>query len=182
MNFERPVHPDPYDLLPTVPTFEVTSESFKDGDALEQDHVFNDWGHTGGNISPQLSWSGAPEGTTSYTVTCFDPDAPTPSGFWHWLLIGVPADVTSLPAGAGDGTNLPEGAFHVRNDFGTKDFGGAAPPTGDRPHRYQFAVQAIGGDPLAINEDVSPAVAMFNAWSQLLGRGVITGTYQVPTD
>ncbi|AKU16851.1 YbhB/YbcL family Raf kinase inhibitor-like protein [Luteipulveratus mongoliensis] len=176
MKLERPEHPDPYSLLPEVPSLTVTSESFTDGDTLPDTQVFNDWGMTGGNTSPQLSWSGAPDGTTSFAVTCFDPDAPTPSGFWHWIAVGIPADVTSLAAGA----DLPEGAFHVRNDFGNKQYDGAAPPAGDRPHRYMFAVQAIGGDPLPINEDVSPAVALFNVGGQLLGRGVITATFAVP--
>ena len=180
MSLDRPEHPDPYSLLPQVPALQVTSESFQDGQALPEAHVFNDWGLSGGNRSPQLSWTGAPEGTTSYAVTCFDPDAPTPSGFWHWLLMGLPADTTSLPEGAGDGKSLPEGAFHVRNDYGTQEFGGAAPPAGDGPHRYMFAVHAIGGDPLAIDDSVSPAVAMFNAGAQLLARGVITGTYEIP--
>lgn len=179
MNLQRPEHPDPYTLLPSVPTLQVTSETFADGATLPDAQVFNDWGMTGGNTSPQLTWSGAPEGTTSYLVTCFDPDAPTPSGFWHWVAVGIPADVTSLAAGAGGG-ELPGGAFHLRNDVGNKRYDGAAPPAGDRPHRYLFAVQAIGGDPLQIDDSVSPAVALFNAGFQLLARGVITATYAVP--
>jgi len=177
MDLERPEAPDPYSLLPAVPALTVTSESFSDGDPLPDEQVFNDWGFSGGNTSPQLSWSGAPEGTTGYVVTCFDPDAPTPSGFWHWLLLGIPADVTSLPAGAGDGTDLPTGAFHVRNDFGSKAYGGAAPPAGDRPHRYMFAVHAVGAD-LGLDDSVSPAVAAFTTGGNLLARGVLTALYQ----
>ncbi|NNG41066.1 YbhB/YbcL family Raf kinase inhibitor-like protein [Flexivirga sp. ID2601S] len=176
MDLERPEAPDPYTLLPQVPSLAVTSESFADGDTLPDEQVYNDWGFSGENKSPQLSWSGAPEGTTGYVVTCFDPDAPTPSGFWHWLLLGIPADVTSLDAGAGSGENLPEGAFHVRNDFGTKDYGGAAPPADVRPHRYMFAVHAVGGD-LGLDENATPAVAAFTTGGNLLARGVITATY-----
>ena len=109
---ERPVSPDPYDLLPATASFTVTSDDVTDGAPLKDDQVA-----ALGNTSPQLSWSGAPEGTQSYVVTCFDPDAPTPSGFWHWVLVDVPADVTSLDTGAASGT-LPSGSFHVRNDGG----------------------------------------------------------------
>jgi Raf kinase inhibitor-like YbhB/YbcL family protein len=158
----------------------VTSASCQDGGTLPDTHVFDGWGLTGGNRSPQLSWSGAPEGTKGYAVTCFDPDAPTPSGFWHWIVVGIPADVTELAEGAGaeGGKNLPEGAFQVSNDYGTKAFGGAAPPQGDRPHRYLFAVSALDTDDLGIDDSVSAAVAAFNIGFHTLARGVLTGIYQ----
>ena len=178
MNLDRPVAPDPYDLLPAVPTLTVLSELFGEGATLPDAQVFDDWGFTGGNTSPQLSWSGAPEGTQGYAVTCFDPDAPTPSGFWHWLVLGLPADVTSLAVGAGAGDDsLPAGAFHVRNDYGTRAYGGAAPPQGDRPHRYLFAVHALDTDDLGLDGSVSPAVAAFTIGGHLLARGVLTATY-----
>lgn len=169
-SIERPVAPNPYDLLPPVPSFTVTSEDVTDGQPLKSDQVYD-----AGNTSPQLSWSGAPEGTKSYVVTCFDPDAPTPSGFWHWVLVDIPGDVTSLPAGVRD---LPGNAFCVRNDFGTQDFGGAAPPPGDQVHRYFFVVHAVGEETLGVTADVSPAVVSFNLAFKTLGRAVLMGTYQ----
>ena len=174
MSLERPVSPDPYDLLPAVPSFTVTSDDVADGQPLNNAQV-NEFGDT----SPQLSWSGAPEGTQSYVVTCFDPDAPIVSGFWHWVLVDIPADVTSLDAGAGsEGLPLPGNAFHVRNDGGSQAYMGAAPPAGDQVHRYFFVVHAVGAESLGVDDSVSPAVVGFNLAFKTLGRAVIHGTYQ----
>lgn len=174
MTLERPVHPDPYELLPQVPSFTVTSADVIDGQPLKDDQV-NAYGDT----SPQLSWSGAPEGTLSYTVTCFDPDAPTPSGFWHWVLVDLPADVTSLDVGAGAaGAALPGQAFMCRNDGGPKAFMGAAPPQGDQVHRYYFVVHAVNQPSLGVDSDASAAVVSFNLAFKTAGRAVLHGTYQ----
>ena len=172
MSLERPVTPNPYDLLPEAAAFTVTSDDVTDGAPLKDDQVA-----ALGNTSPQLSWSGAPEGTKSYVVTCFDPDAPTPSGFWHWALVDIPADVTSLDAGAASGS-LPGGAFHVRNDGGEAGFMGAAPPEGDQVHRYFFVVHAVKDESLGVDADASNAVVSFNLAFKTLGRAIIHGTYQ----
>ena len=172
MSLDRPVTPNPYDLLPTVPSFTVTSSDVADGQPLSDDQVA-----AKGNTSPQLSWSGAPEGTQSFVVTCFDPDAPTPSGFWHWVLVDIPGDVTSLDTGAAGG-DLPGDAFHVRNDGGEHGFMGAAPPESDQVHRYFFVVHAVGEESLGVDDSASPAVVSFNLAFKTLGRAILHGTYQ----
>lgn len=173
MSLERPVTPDPYPLLPAVASFSLTSDDVTDGQPLKLDQV-----NAHGDTSPHLAWSGAPEGTESYVVTCFDPDAPTVSGFWHWTAVDIPADVTELAAGAGASDDaLPSGAFHVRNDGGGPNFMGAAPPEGDQVHRYFFVVHAVKAPTLGVDPSASPAVVGFNLAFKTLGRAVIHGTY-----
>ncbi len=119
---------------------------------------------------------GRPEGTRSHAVTCFDPDAPTGSGFWHWLLYDIPADVTELPRGAG--TADTRFGLHGRNDYSTKEYGGAAPPPG-HPHRYLFAVHALSVEKLGVDADAPPAVIGFNITANTLARGYLAPVYQV---
>ncbi|GGL45939.1 YbhB/YbcL family Raf kinase inhibitor-like protein [Planomonospora parontospora] len=171
-----PRPPVPYDFLPPVPALTVESGDVRDGETLSDVHVFDGWGMSGGNVSPHLRWSGAPEGTRSYAVTCFDPDAPTGSGFWHWLLYDIPADVTELPRGAG--TADTRFGLHGRNDYSTKEYGGAAPPPG-HPHRYLFAVHALGVEKLGVDADAPPAVIGFNITANTLARGYLAPVYEV---
>ena len=174
---DRP--PLPYDFMPAVPSFELHSEDVADGQMMTDNQVYNAFGMTGKNISPALSWSGFPAETKGFAVTCFDPDAPTGSGFWHWVLVDIPASVTSLPAGAGhaSGSGLPAGTMHLRNDYGSKDFGGAAPPAGDPPHRYVFAVHALDVPSLELEPDTTPAVAGFNLRFRTIARAVLIPVY-----
>jgi len=171
--------PLPYDFMPAVPSFELHSDDVADGQMMTDNQVYNAFGMTGKNISPALSWSGFPAETKGFAVTCFDPDAPTGSGFWHWVLVDVPASVTSLPAGAGhaSGSGLPAGAMHLRNDYGSRDFGGAAPPAGDPPHRYVFAVHALDVPSLELEPDTTPAVAGFNLRFRTIARAVLIPVY-----
>jgi Raf kinase inhibitor-like YbhB/YbcL family protein len=175
MSLERPVAPDPYELLPPVPSFTLTSEDVRNGEPMPADFAHHSVG--GGNLSPQLAWSDHPAGTGSFVVTCYDPDAPTGSGFWHWVLVNLPAAVTQLPRGAGSETAA--GGFSVRNDYGEQGYGGAAPPAGDRPHRYVFAVHAVDVPALDLTPDATPAVVGFNLAFHTLARAVIRPTYQI---
>jgi Raf kinase inhibitor-like YbhB/YbcL family protein len=171
--------PLPYDFLPPVPSFELTSRDVTDGQSLGAGQLFNGMGLTGGNLSPHLAWSGFPPETQSFAVTVYDPDAPTGSGFWHWVLFDIPADVTELPTGAGSGdmAGLPAGAIHARSDFGSRDFGGAAPPEGDPPHRYVIAVHALDVPKLGPDADASPAFVGFNLRFHTIARAVIVPVF-----
>ncbi|WP_338497317.1 YbhB/YbcL family Raf kinase inhibitor-like protein [Streptomyces sp. SJL17-4] len=168
--------PLPHDFHPPVAAFTLVSDDIAPGGVLKDAQVY-----AAGNTSPQLRWEGFPAETKSFAVTCFDPDAPTGSGFWHWVLFDIPVSVTELPAGAGSGAfeGLPAGAVHVRNDYGSKDFGGAAPPAGEQ-HRYVFTVYAVDSEKLGPDGDVSPAVVGFNLRFHTLGRAQLIGEYAAP--
>ena len=156
---------------------QLTSIDIAEGEVLDNDQVLAGFGCEGHNLAPSLSWSGAPEGTRSFVVTAYDPDAPTGSGFWHWPVFDIPASVTDLPEGAGsDTTPLPEGAVQARNDFSQNAFGGACPPEG-RTHRYVFTVYAMPQDALPIDETASGALVGFFANNTNLGKASITANY-----
>ncbi|PON17604.1 YbhB/YbcL family Raf kinase inhibitor-like protein [Candidatus Entotheonella serta] len=158
----------------------LTSASFQDGDYLSNDHVLSaayGFGCDGGNLSPQFSWTGVPDGTKSLALTCFDPDTPTGSGFWHWVMINIPPDTTSLELGAGsaDSGKLPAGTVQVRTDFGAPGYGGPCPPEGDHPHRYIFTLSAVSLDEIP---DVSAAVVGFFLNFNTIEKASLMGLYK----
>ncbi|ORA35900.1 YbhB/YbcL family Raf kinase inhibitor-like protein [Mycobacterium aquaticum] len=170
----------PYDALPQLPGFTLTSESIIDGETLPNEQVGGILGAGGQDISPQLSWSGIPDVTRGFTVSVFDPDAPTASGFWHWAVANIPATVTDLPAGAGDGSkgSLPATAITLRNDAGYARYVGAAPPPGHGPHRYYVAVHAFGNEMPDISPDSTPAYLGFQLYGSAIAGAVIHGIFE----
>lgn len=169
---------NPYDELPEVASFELRSDDVRDGETMATAQVSGVFGAGGEDVSPHLSWSGAPEGTQSYAVTVYDPDAPTASGFWHWAAFNIPADVTELRSGA-SGKNMPDGAVELKNDGGTVGYIGAAPPPGHGPHHYHVVVHAVDVPSLEVPADASPAFLGFNLFSHTLGRAMIVPVYEV---
>lgn len=174
---------DPFARLPEAATFTVTSTTVTDGAAWPAEQYSGALGVPGGkDVSPQLSWSGAPEGTKSYAVTVYDPDAPTGSGFWHWAVADIPAACDRTVRGAGDdtGSGLPEGAFQLPNDARAARFIGAAPPAGHGPHRYFIVVHALDVESIGVPAEATPAFLGFNIASHILGRAVLTASAEIP--
>jgi len=162
-------------------TLILTSKSFKDGDYLDSDHILSEtygFGCAGGNQSPQLSWSGAPEGTKSFALSCFDPDAPTGSGFWHWVAVNIPSSVSELAQGAGSGGGMPDGSLQTRTDFGAPGSGGPCSPEGDHPHRYIFTLHAVGLETLPVEADTSAAVIGFMLHFNTIEKAALMGLYR----
>lgn len=154
-------------LLLSVPaqagSLKLQSDDVGADQAVPQTFIFNGFGCSGENLSPALAWSGAPPGTKSYALTIYDPDAPTGSGWWHWVVVNLPAETHALPRGAGDvgGQGLPEAAQQIRTDFGTIGYGGPCPPEGDTPHRYIVTLYALDTPALTLPEGATAALAGF---------------------
>lgn len=159
--------------------FEITSPTIRSGGLLSQTHVYKGFGCDGDNLSPALQWKGAPKGTKSYAITVYDPDAPTGSGWWHWVVYNIPASVTSLPQGAGaeDGSQMPAGAVQGQTDFGSTGFGGACPPKGNQPHRYQFVVHALKVEKLELPPDATAALVGFMINANRLGKATLQARF-----
>ncbi|MEG3134551.1 kinase inhibitor [Rouxiella sp. T17] len=157
--------------------FTIKSNDLQDGEKMPNAQVFNGMGYEGDNLSPHLSWENAPAGTKSFAITCYDPDAPTGSGWWHWGVANLAADLAEIPTGAGsDKGNLPAGAVQTRTDFGKAGYGGAAPPQGEH-HRYQFTVYALDVEKLEVSEESSGAYLGFNLHFHTLGKASLTVIY-----
>jgi Raf kinase inhibitor-like YbhB/YbcL family protein len=157
--------------------FRLRSNDLKEGERLPDAQVFNGMGYVGGNLSPHLAWDDPPEGTKSFVVTLYDPDAPTGSGWWHWIVANIPGSIRELPAGIGHGSAaLPKGALETRTDFGSPGYGGAAPP-GTDPHRYVFTVHALKTEKIDVTVESSGALVGFMTHLNSLGKASITTTF-----
>ncbi len=163
---------------PAAGKFTLTSPQISAGGRIADAQVFNGFGCHGGNVSPALSWSNAPEGTQSFALMVHDPDAPTGSGWWHWIVYNIPATTTALPLDAGSGKNmlLPGGAVEGRTDFGTLGYGGPCPPPG-KPHHYYFRLYALKVPKLDLPKDATAALIGFNVRGQALGSAELLGVY-----
>lgn len=138
--------------------------------------VYDDFGAGGGNQSPQLSWSDAPDGTQSFLIVCHDADAPGPGGWWHWCAFDIPATVSELASGA-SAAGLPDGSKQTANSYGSRGYGGACPPPGDPAHPYLITIYALGTDRLGLAEDASPAMVLFTAAEHVLGKAGVVAYY-----
>jgi Raf kinase inhibitor-like YbhB/YbcL family protein len=157
----------------------LTSPEIKPDATISDEQVANVFGCSGKNISPALDWSDAPKGTKSFAISVYDPDAPTGSGFWHWVIVNIPADVRSIPKGAGDpkGAGLPTGALLTRTDFGVPGYGGPCPPKGDKPHHYHFNIFAVDVEKLDVDANSSAAVVGFNLHFHTLATSTLIALY-----
>lgn len=170
----------PYARLPILPTFNLTSSDLEEGQELPHAQLSGMFGAGGTDTSPALNWSGFPDATASFAVTCYDPDAPTGSGFWHWAVANVPATVTGLRGGAADdgGAGLPAGALQLRNDAGIAGYIGAAPPAGHGRHDYWFAVHALDIPQLDISTETTPAMLGFVLFQHAIARATLLAWYE----
>jgi Raf kinase inhibitor-like YbhB/YbcL family protein len=159
--------------------FAVTSPSVSEGATIGEKHLFAGFGCTGGNKSPALAWTDAPADAKSFAVTVYDPDAPTGSGWWHWVVFNIPAGTTGLKEGAGDakGAMLPAGSVQSVTDFGQPGFGGPCPPEGDKPHRYIFTVHALKLEKLPLEPSASGAMVGFFLGQNTIAKASVTGLY-----
>ncbi len=161
-------------------SFTLSSPEFADQGRLDKAHEYNDFGGNGANRSPALSWSGVPEGARSLALTLYDPDAPTGSGFWHWVAFDISPETCALRRDAGvvGGEHLPAGAIQSANDYGFRGFGGVCPPPGAGAHRYVFTLHALSVDKLGVDAATPNAVARYLIHANSIGTASITAFYE----
>ena len=173
MDLTRPYPPDPYSLLPVVPSFALTSKDIRDGEFMDVRHSID-----GSGVSPQLSWSGAPDETAAFALSCFDPDAPTPSGFWHWTIVNLPPTMTSVPRDFGNiDFPTPAGVVRASTDGGTLSYYPAAPPPGDHEHRYFFVVHALDSM-VEAKDGIGCTLVSLRLVAKTIARATLVGKYQ----
>ena len=160
-------------------TMRLTSTSMADAKSMVMEQVLNGFGCTGGNVSPDVKWTNAPAATKSFALTLYDPDAPTGSGWWHWVVVDIPATKSELAKGAGkSGTvAVAGGGRQTRTDFGAPGYGGPCPPMGDKPHRYVLTLYALDVDKLDVPDDASGALVGFNLHAHALSQASMTAQY-----
>jgi Raf kinase inhibitor-like YbhB/YbcL family protein len=170
-------------MLVTTPgwaaEFQLSSPTIKDQGKIGNEHVFAGFGCSGGNVSPALQWKGAPKDTRSFALTVYDPDAPTGSGWWHWIIFNLSPTLSSLPANAGkpDGGTAPAGSIQSVTDFGQPGYGGPCPPQGDKPHRYVFTLYALKLEQLPLKSDASGAMVGFYLNQNMIAKASFTAFY-----
>lgn len=155
------------------PSFRLTSPAFKNGGAIPDKQAFNGFGCTGPNVSPALEWKNAPADTKSFALMVHDPDAPTGSGWWHWVVYNIPADTKSIAEGA-----APPPGVEGNTDFGKPGYGGPCPPPGSGKHHYNFTLFALKIDKIDVPAGASPAMVGFFANANAIAKAKLTGLYE----
>ncbi|ODS57763.1 MAG: hypothetical protein ABS36_04775 [Acidobacteria bacterium SCN 69-37] len=159
-----------------TPTFRLWSDDVTGG-SFGSEQVYNSFGCTGSNLSPHLAWSGAPKDTQSFVITVYDPDAPTGSGFWHWVVANIPAGTTMIASNASRTPRMPAGSLETRTDFGPAGYGGPCPPAGDQPHRYIFTIHALRVPKIDVTADTSAALVGFMTNANRIASASFTARY-----
>jgi len=161
-------------------SFTLSSSDISDGEFMAKKHEYNGFGCSGGDLSPHLTWSNAPEGTKSFAITAYDPDAPTGSGWWHWQVVNISTSIKEMPTGAGSTKQYlaPKGSMQIRNDYGSKGFGGACPPQGHGVHHYRYTIHALSVEKLDLPEGASAALTGYMINANTIASRTIESLYK----
>lgn len=161
-------------------SFTLSSNDISHGEFMTKKHEYNGFGCSGGDLSPHLKWSNAPQGTKSFAITVYDPDAPTGSGWWHWQVVNISKNVMEVPTGAGSTKQdlVPKGSMQIKNDYGSKGFGGACPPPGHGVHRYSYTIHALSVENLELPKDASGALTGYMINANTIESSTIESLYK----